>query len=121
MEARNCAVCVAVHTATGGRSPDRRHCSTRYGVHTTARGRRARGSSALLAAFSLIIPRRIAAFSAARKVAWIRVSVAADTGVPRAWCWRMIAVNIACTCPADSSASSTSPRYGARYRRIWAA
>jgi len=63
---------------------------------------------------SLIRPRRIAAFSAARKVARIRVSVAADTGVPSAWCWRMIAVNIACTCPTVSSVSSTSPTYGPR-------
>ena len=59
------------HTATAGRSPDRRHCPTRYGVHTTARGRRARGSSALAAGLPVIRPRRIAAFSAARSVARI--------------------------------------------------
>jgi hypothetical protein len=35
---------------------------------------------------SVIRPRRIAAFSAARSVALIRVSVAADTGVLSAWC-----------------------------------
>jgi hypothetical protein len=51
----------------------------------------------LAAGFSLSSPRRIAAFSAARRVARIRVSMAAETGVPRAWCWRMIAANIACT------------------------
>jgi len=118
---RNCAVCAAVHTATAGRSPVRRHCSTRYGVHTSARGRRARGSSALAAGFSLISPRRIAAFSAARRVARIRVKVAVETGVPMAWWWRMIAVNIACTWATDSSASRTSPRYGPRYRRTCAA
>jgi len=55
------------------RSPDRRHCATRDGVHTTARGCRGRGSSALAAGFSLISPRPIAAFKATRKVARIRV------------------------------------------------
>ena len=65
-----------VHTVAGGRSPLRRHCPTRYGVRTTARGRRARGSSALAAGLSVIRPRRIAAFSAVRKVARIRVRVA---------------------------------------------
>jgi hypothetical protein len=53
-------------------------------VQTTARGRRARGSSARLAAFSLTRPPRIAAFSAARNVARIRFNVAAETGVPSA-------------------------------------
>jgi hypothetical protein len=38
------------------------------------------GSSALAAGLSLISPLRIAAFSAARSVARIRVSVAAETG-----------------------------------------
>ena len=33
----------------------------------------------------------------------------------------MIAVNIACTCPTVSSVSSTSPRYGPRYRLTCAA
>ena len=100
--------------ATAGHSPVRRQCSTRSGVHTTARGRRARGSSARLAGLSLMRPRRMAAFSAARSVAWTRFSVAADTGGPSSWWWRMIAVNMACTCAADSSASSTGPRYAAR-------
>jgi hypothetical protein len=54
-------------------------------------------------------------------VARILFSVAAEAGVPNAWCWRMIVVNIACTCATDSSASSTCPRYGARYRRTCAA
>src|SRR5216684_3433972 len=51
----------------------------------------------------------MAAFSAARRVARIRFSVAAETGVPSAWCWRMIAVNMACTCPADPSAAAVKP------------
>jgi len=63
----------------------------------------------------------MAAFSAARSVARIRFSVAAETGGSSARCWRMIAVNMACTCAADSSASSTGPRYGARYSRTCAA
>jgi hypothetical protein len=42
-----------------------------------------------------ISPRRTAAFSAARRVARIRFSVAADTGDPAAWWWRAIAVNMA--------------------------
>jgi hypothetical protein len=53
-------------------------------------------------------------------VALIRFSVAAETGVPSAWWWRMAAVNIACTCAAESSASSTGLRYGAKYSRTWA-
>ena len=76
MSSGNWAVCAVVHTATRGRSLDRRHCPTGYGVHTTARGRRARGNSALAAGLSVIRPRRIAAFSAVRKVARIRVRVA---------------------------------------------
>jgi hypothetical protein len=46
-----------------------RQCPTRSAVQTPARGRRARGSSARLAAFSPTRPRRIAAFSAGRNVA----------------------------------------------------
>jgi hypothetical protein len=83
-------------------------------VHTTARGRRAPGNSTRVAALSPVRPRRIAAFNAARNVARIRCNVAADIGAPRAWCWRVIAVNIACTCPTDKSASKIRPRYGAR-------
>jgi len=60
--------------------------STRSEVHTTARGRRARGSSAWLAGLSVIRPRRMAAFNAARSVARIRFSVAAETVDPSAWC-----------------------------------
>jgi RNA polymerase sigma-70 factor (TIGR02960 family) len=57
-----------------------------------------------------VSPARRAAFSAAHSVARMRCSVAAVTGDPAARCWRVIAVNIACTCAADSSASSTFPR-----------
>ncbi len=77
-------VCATVHTATAGCSPVRCQCSTRPGVHTTARGRRARGSSARLAGLSPIRARRTAPFSAARKVARIRFSVADVTGDPAA-------------------------------------
>ena len=94
-------------------------CST-PAVHTTARGRRARGNSARLAAFSPISPRRTAALRAARNVARIRPSVTADTGSPSAWRSRMTAANIASTCAADNSASRTCPRHGPRYKRTWA-
>ena len=87
------------------------------GVHTTARGRRAFGSSARLAGLSAISPARIAAFSAARSVARIRLSVAGDTDDPSAWWWRVIAVSMACRWAAGSSAGRTRPRYGFRYTR----
>jgi hypothetical protein len=74
---RNRAACAAVHTATAGCSPVRRQCSVRAGVHTTARGRRALGSSARLAGLPATSPRRTAAFSGARNAARTRFSVAA--------------------------------------------
>jgi hypothetical protein len=121
MALRNAAVCAGVRTATDGRIPVRCHSLTRPVVHTTALGRRAAGSSARPAALAAISPARIAAFSAVRGVALTRTSVAVVTGRPMASCWRVIAVNIACTCAGDRSASRICPRHGARYRRTCAA
>jgi hypothetical protein len=52
--------------------PVRRQASIRYGVHTTALGRRAFGKSTRLAGFSVSRSRRTAAFSATRSMARIR-------------------------------------------------
>lgn len=117
MAFRNAAVCAGSQTATGGRSPVRRHSCTRAAVHTTARGRRAGGSSAPHAGLAARYPARIAALSAARSVALIRFSVAAVTGLPWAARCRVIAVNMAWTCAALRSASRIWPRYGSRYSR----
>lgn len=114
MPLRNCAVCATVHTATLGRSPVRRHCSTRLAVHTTARGRRADGSTTSDAGFSSINPARSAAFNAARNVARIRCSVAVVTGRPLCWWSCAIVASIRSTCPTDTSATSRSPSNGSR-------
>jgi len=50
-------------------------------------------------------PARIAALSAARRLALMRVSVLMLIGRLATWCWRTIAVGIACTCAAERSAS----------------
>ena len=122
MVLRNAAVCAGVQTATGGRLPVRCHSLTRSEVHTAALGRRAAGSSARAAALVVMMcPARMAAFSAVRSVAFTRTSVAMVTGRPMASCWRVIEVNIACTCAGDRSASRILPRHGARYRRTCAA
>jgi len=63
---------------------------------------------------AVMSPARIAAFSAARRVARTRARVEAVTGCPSAWCRRAIAVNIASTCWAVSSASTMRPRHGLR-------
>ena len=118
---RNCAVCVTVHTATGGRSPVRRQCSTLAAVHTTARGRRAAGNATNAAAFSSTNPSRSAAFKAVRNVARIRCTVAAVNGRPIALWSRTIALNISSTCATDNSARRIRPRCGFRYRRAWSA
>ena len=119
---RKVAVCAGVHTATGGRPPVRCHSLIRSAVQTTAFGLRAGGSSAREAALVAgTWPARIAAFSDVRSVAFTRTRVAVVTGRPMASCWRLIAVNIACTCAGDRSASRICPRYGARYRRTCAA
>ena len=115
------AVCAAVHTATGGRSPVARQWATRLAVQTTACGRRAGGSSTCWAGLSVIRPWRMAVLSAARKVARMRASVAGVTGWPVAWCWRMIAVNMAWTWAVVSSPSRIAPRCGCRYSRACAA
>ena len=97
MACRNCAVCPAVQTATGGRIPVRFHSSIRAAVHTTALGRCAGGSSTRQAGLTAINPCRSAAFSAVRNVARIRVRLAAvpsPFAVPSS---RLRAVNIACT------------------------
>jgi hypothetical protein len=57
--------------------------------------------SARAAASLVMCPARIAAFSAARRVAFTRTRVAVVTGRPIASCWRLIPVNIACSCAAD--------------------
>jgi hypothetical protein len=93
MACKNCAVCPAVLTATGGRIPVRFHSSIRAAVHTIALGRCAGGSSTLQAGLTAINPSRSAAFSVAR----IRVRLAAvpsPFAVPSS---RLRAVNIACT------------------------
>ena len=91
-----------------------RFLGTRAAVHITGRGRRGEGSSAREAALAVMSPARIAAFSAARSVARMRARVAAVTGRPSASCWRTIAVNIASTCRALTSASRIRPRHGLR-------
>ncbi len=111
---RNAAVCSAVHTATGGRSPVARHTATRASVHTTARGRRSDGNSTHRAGLLVINPRRIAPFSAARSTSRIRCKVIADNGRTRVAFARSRPVNIACTRPIVSSASATFPRPGLR-------
>ena len=62
MPVRNWVVCSEVQIAPGGRTPMRRHSAIRSTVQTTARGRRARGSStcrAGLAAMYLLPHRTI--------------------------------------------------------------
>src|ERR1019366_7074037 len=125
MEFRKVAVCVGVQTATGGRMPVRCHSLIRSAVQTTALGRRAEGSSAREAALAVMCPARMAAFKAARIVAFTRTSVAVVTGRPIASCWRLIAVNIACTWPVTDqpagSARGREPGRGAHARHNRAA
>lgn len=68
----------------------------------------------ILAGLAVIRPSRIAAFSAARIVARIRVSVAADTGVPAAPRWRLIPANMPRRSAVVSMASGTCPIAGIR-------
>ena len=101
-------------TATGGRHPVACHSAIRAAVQTTGRGRLARGSSVPQAGFAVRCPARIAALSAARRVALIRVRVAAVTGWPAAALRRAMAVNIAWTWTVLRSASRMRPRQGSR-------
>jgi hypothetical protein len=109
MAFRNAAVCAGVHTATTGRMPERCHCLTRRLVHTTACGRRPRGSFRYRAGLSASSRSRTAAFSADRSVEWTRRAVAAV--IP---CFVSNAVNTFSRWPTCNSASSTVPRCGMR-------
>lgn len=114
MPRKNAAVCCAVHTATAGRWPVARQAATRAPVQTTGCGRRTCGNWTQRAGLSAMTCSRTAAFSAERSVAWIRTSVAAETGCAAAACWRWIAVNMACKSAGVSDCSGIRPRCGTR-------
>jgi hypothetical protein len=108
-------VWTAVQTATAGRAPLSRQAASRGAVQTTGCGRGGGGRSTSRARLAVIRPSRIAAFSAARRVQRIRVSVAAGSGLPADVRWRLIAANIARRSAAVSMASGMPPTPGIRY------